>query len=101
MKITFEFNNQPGLPDFSESYLESISIACNGQDPEDIANKLFDLIGYLSSVSTKEIVREMADLLNSEQQQQLATELLAIIEVFEQRPNVTSPTKLTVGHNGS
>ena len=80
MKITFEFNNQPGLPDFSESELESISIACHGQDPEDIANKLFDLLGNLSSVSTKEIVREMVDWLNSEQQHQLATEILDILE---------------------
>jgi len=80
MKITFEFNNQPGLPDFSESELESISIACNGQDPEDIANKLFDLLGNLSSVSTKEIVREIPHLLNSDQQQQLATEILEILD---------------------
>ena len=80
MKITFEFNNQPGLPDFSESELESISIACHGQDPEDIANKLFELLGNLSSVSTKEIVSEMANLLNNDQQQQLATEILEILE---------------------
>ncbi len=76
MKITIEFDNKPGLPKFRESYFESIAIACNGQDPEDIANKLYNVLAKLSSVSVTEIVCQMVDLLNSDKQKQLATDIL-------------------------
>ena len=77
MKIKLQFDDEPNLPDFSESEFESVEIACDGQSPKSIADALFNVLeGYLNSVSFCEIVGEMAELLNRDEQQQVATDIL-------------------------
>ena len=76
MKIRVDFDNEPELPDFSESELESIAISCYGQDARSIAISLGRVLEALSSVSVGKIVGQMVDLLNRDEQQQIATDIL-------------------------
>lgn len=76
MKIKLEFDNEPKLPDFSESEFESISKACDGQNPLSIAEAMSDVLEMLHAVSVREIVVRMVRLLNRDEQQAIATDIL-------------------------
>lgn len=76
MKIKLEFDNEPKLPDFSESEFESIAIACDGQSALSIAEAMWIVLGMLHAVSVREIVVRMVSLLNRDEQQDIATDIL-------------------------
>ena len=76
MKIKLEFDNEPNLPDFSESEFESIARACDGQIALSIAEAMSDVLEMLHAVSVREIVARMVRLLNRDEQQAIATDIL-------------------------
>jgi hypothetical protein len=80
VKIKLEFDNGPkgpNLPDFSESQFESIAKACDGQKARCIAEAMSDVLGMLRAVSVREIVVRMVKLLHPDEQQAIATDILA------------------------
>ena len=76
MKIKLEFDNEPNLPDFSESEFESIAKECNGQNALSIAEAMSDVLEMLHAVSVRDIVARMVRLLNRDDQQDIATDIL-------------------------
>ena len=80
MKIKLEFENEgpigPNLPDFRESEFESIARACDGQIALSIAEAMSDVLEMLHAVSVREIVARMVGLLNRDEQQAIATDIL-------------------------